>query len=311
MSKQAVRSPSYPSLSLKSAVEAVGKIDAQYRSSVVDRDDAAKLIGFTTRSGPANQALASLAAYGLLERAGKGDARVTERARAILYPNSQGELADNLREAALSPPLFQQLRERFEYTPAPPEEGVVRYLNRLNFNPNAVRRAAKAFLGTIRYLEEFEVSDSNDIESPDEGESPSSAKIADEPAVIRIGDSVQWESQGVLQFPQPRRVRGISEDGCWAFVEGSESGIPMNELSVKAHEPQAPQARPPTLPLTEALASSGEIEWLRNRVGKSTNVRLLVTGDMGPREIQRLIRLLQTQHDVLLDDEEIVDATNA
>ena len=135
MSKRFIRSPSYPSLSLKEAVEAVRKIEQQYRSGAVDRADAAKLIGYKSLSGPAHTALAALAAFGLLERAGKGDARVTERARAILHPDSPEERREQLKEAAGSPPLFKKLRERFPGSTVPPEEGVRTYLNRENFNP--------------------------------------------------------------------------------------------------------------------------------------------------------------------------------
>ena len=302
MSKKILRSPSYPSLSLKDAVEAVGKIEARYRTSVVDRDEAATLIGFSRRSGPANQALASLASYGLLERAGKGDARVTQRARDILHPNEPEDRIDHLEAAALTPPLFQELRDRFPDVQVPPQSGVVTYLNRRNFNPSAVPKAARAFLDTVSYLEELKGSDSHDARSSNGEKSPLSGATADPPVAARVGDFVQWESQGVLQFVEPRRVRAISEDGSWAFVEDSETGIPMNELSVEVQEPQA---QPPILPLPVPPAPSGETEWLRNFVGKSTHVRLLVTGDMGPREIQRLIRLLQTQHDVLLEDDDI------
>ncbi|MEQ9449469.1 MAG: hypothetical protein RLN70_11285, partial [Rhodospirillaceae bacterium] len=106
--KKPVRSPSYPNMSLTEAVEAIRKIETVYRSSAVDRQDAAKLIGYSSLSGPANSALAALAAYGLLERAGKGEARVTERAKAILYAENDEERASNLRDAAIEPPLFRE-----------------------------------------------------------------------------------------------------------------------------------------------------------------------------------------------------------
>ena len=54
--------------------------------------------------------------------------------------------------------------------------------------------------------------------------------------------------------------------------------------------------------LVSALA--GEAEWMRNKVGSETTVRLLVSGDMGPREIGRLIRLLEAQKSVLTDDDD-------
>ena len=304
MSKKIIRSPSYPSLSLEDAVEAVGRIESTYRTDKVDRENAAKLIGFSGLSGPANKALAALTAYGLLERAGKGDTRVTERARAILHPSSQNERLENLMAAASSPPLFQKLRQRFPSTHVPPEEGVLTHLNREGFNPNSVPQAARAFLNTAEYLEKEGANDSDDTEPSNAGESPSSGDVPDTPTAPRIGDFVQWESQGALKFTQPRRVRAVSsEDGGWIFVDGSKTGVPMNEVTVERRESQA--RRPPTLPLgDEPVTPHGEIEWLRSRVGKDTSIRLMVVGDVGPREVSRLIRILETQRDVLQEEDD-------
>lgn len=158
-----IRSPSYPNMALSEAIVEVGKIEKLYRSSPVDRTVAAKLIGYSSLSGPANKALASLAMYGFLDRAGKGETRVTERARDILHADSPAQRNARLFEAAMEPSLFRELRERFEGIPVPPEDGVITYLNRQGFNPNAVRPAAKAFLETVRYLEEIGATESHGV----------------------------------------------------------------------------------------------------------------------------------------------------
>ena len=309
MSKNIIRSPSYPSIALDAAVIAAGKIEARYRSAAVDRKNAAKLIGFSALSGPANKALAALAAYGLLERAGKGDTRVTDRARAILHPRSPDERRENLIDAATAPPLFQNLRERYPDIPVPPEDGVLTYLNRQNFNPNYVRQASKAFIRTAEFLQEQGVSDSHAKEPSDDGKLPSAGQDDGAHGGVRIGDVVQWDSAGVYQLSYPCRVRAISDDGKWAFVEGSETGIPMNEVKVE-QRPEA-QVTPPKLALSEAPVLREEIEWLRSRVGKNTSVRLLVNGEIGTGELKRLIRIIQAQLDVLVEDDEIRDEYNA
>jgi len=43
-------------------------------------------------------------------------------------------------------------------------------------------------------------------------------------------------------------------------------------------------------------------DYLVNRVGQETNVRLMVKGEMGPKEIGKLIKLLEAQKLVLEDD---------
>lgn len=164
-----IRSPNYPNMSLKDAVEQVGKIERHYRSAPVDRLNAVKLLGYSSLSGPAQKALAALASYGLVDRAGKGETRVTELARDILHASSQEDRKAKLRIAALEPDLFREIKERFQAIPVPPEEGVITFLNRQGFNPNAVRPAAKAFLQSMSYLEEIGANDS-DGDAPAEDE---------------------------------------------------------------------------------------------------------------------------------------------
>ena len=167
-----VRSPSYPVMSLADAIAAVHKIEGQYRSSKVDRELAAKLIGYSSLSGPANKALAALAQYGLVERAGKGEMRLTHLARAILHPDDPAEKRRELEAAALEPSLFREMKERWPDV-MPPEEAVISYFNRRGFNPSAIRPAARAYLQTLLYLEEENDSESHGGESPagaDEGQ---------------------------------------------------------------------------------------------------------------------------------------------
>lgn len=292
-------------MSLRDAVEAVSKIERQYRSSPVDRELAAKLIGYSSASGPANKSLAALATYGLLERAGKGETRVTPRARAIIHPNNENERTESLLAAASEPDLFRELRERFQGIAIPPEEGVVSFLNRQGFNPSAVRPAAKAFLQTMAYVEELSVSDSHGIGSPNETESQSpEAARRSTYGGAKKGDFIQWESQGTLQFEKPVRVRAVSDDGNWVAVEDSKVGIPMNEVLVETLAPTGGKEAP-IFAFTDNQVlppERGETEWMRNQLSQETNVRLLVKGDIGPKEIGKLIKLLEAQKSILEDD---------
>jgi ribA/ribD-fused uncharacterized protein len=50
--------------------------------------------------------------------------------------------------------------------------------------------------------------------------------------MIKIGDRVQWTINGVDQFPEPRKVQAVSECRGWYFVEGSSTGLPLDQLTV-------------------------------------------------------------------------------
>ncbi len=297
-----IRSPSYPSMSLRDAVAAVAKIEKLYRSNPVDRQVAAKLLGYSSLSGPANKSLASLAHFGLLERAGKGEARVTPRARAILHADNDQEMTDNLLAAALEPHLFRELMERFEGIPVPPEDGVITYLNRQGFNPNSVRPAAKAFLQTMSYMEEVKGSESHSIKSFDNAESHLSVDTESSYGGARVGDLVQWEQKGVLRFEKPLRVRFVSEDKQWVAVEGSRTGIPMSEVIVDTPAQHQP-AEPPIFDFEEPRRSAGFEEWFRAKVGSDKQVMISYRGEdeLGAREIQKLIDILEAQKKALED----------
>lgn len=241
-----VRSPSYPSLSLSDAIAQVRKIEGLYRLGPVDRIAGAKLIGYSGLSGPANQALASLAQYGLVERAGKGEMRVTERGRAILHPDSDEEKRQGLRTAALEPQLFRELHERWPNM-IPPEDGVITYLNRQGFNKSAIRPAAKAYLQTLLFLQESGANESHGAAPNKSAYSPLPNQPDDQGSAVyggaKVGDLIQWEIDGALQMEKPMRVRLVTDDG-WVAVEGSETGIPMEQVIVEERAASAPPPAP-------------------------------------------------------------------
>lgn len=250
-----IRSPSYPAAPLSEAISNVRKIENVYRLSQVDREAGAKLIGYAGLSGPANQALASLAQYGLVERAGKGEMRVTALAREILHPNSDDEKRRSLRQAAFQPALFRELQERWPDI-NPPEDGVVTYLNRQGFNQSAIKPAARAYLQTLAFLEEAGANDSHGAETP----KGSQYELPNEEAPgqredtkfggAHVGDLIQWEAGGAFRFESPLRVRWVSDDGQWVAVDGSDTGVPMSEVLVQERAGAAPPPVPPYTPST-------------------------------------------------------------
>lgn len=257
MSNKTIQSPSYPAISIETAAQHVAKIEGTYRTSAADRENSAKILGYSSLSGPANMTLAALALYGLVERAGKGMIRVTPLAVSILHPKSDDEKRAALREAAMTPPLFREIRDQFADLPVPPEAGVVTHLNRAGFNPSAVPKAAKAFLETARFVEELGVSESHG----NEGDEGAESELPDKKfGSASVGDFIQWESQGALQFEKPRRVRWVSDDGAHLAVEGSDAGIPMNQAIIETDTSSVtppPQTPPPVSSAQQEVAKEG------------------------------------------------------
>lgn len=304
-------SPGYPNMSLPKAISAVRKIFESDRRNPIDRVTAAKHIGYAGQSGASDKALASLAHYGLTEKTGKGEVRVSQLALDIIHPDpaSTESAKRALLDAAMSPQVFKDLRARFLDHVS--EESLKSYLIREGFNDIAINPVSSAYFETFRFLEQSKVFESGGIGGRTGQESSrQSADDADEVvgATVfggaKVGDLIQWESHGALQLEKPMRVRLVSDDGQWVVVEGSETGIPMNEVVVEERA-SVPPAAAPTFKLTSIPAArEGETEWMRNRVGRDTTVSLMVSGDMGPKEIGRLIKLLEAQKAVLVDEDD-------
>jgi hypothetical protein len=58
--------------------------------------------------------------------------------------------------------------------------------------------------------------------------------IENGPAIkfLKEGDFVQWKNSSADQWEKPRRIKGFSSDGEYAFFEESATGIPTEELHI-------------------------------------------------------------------------------
>jgi hypothetical protein len=121
---------------------------------------------------------------------------------------------------------------------------------------------------------------------------------------VKIGDLVQWTSNGVEQFETPRRVPRTHEGKDWVFVDGTKTGVPISEVTVTtpASDDRAPSSTiAPSDPGAGPLMSK-ERECLRGSLSRDTSYRLIVSGPLGPNELGKLIKLLQAQKAILEDN---------
>lgn len=98
-------------------------------------------------------------------------------------------------------------------------------------------------------------------------------------------------------------VRFITPAGPDSPTENDDAGA-RSELSVQ-EDAQSTENSPRGAPLSNpSWTVTGEREWLRGPLSRTTTYRLMVSGEMGPKEIKKLITLLEAQRTVLADDEE-------
>lgn len=165
------RSPSYPSVPLNQAVDLVAKIHKTCRTNIISREDAAREMGYSGLTGRSLKVLAALLQFGLLEKAGKGDVRVTRRSVEILHGIEQSDRDEAKLEAALAPQLFRDIHERFP-DGIPAESAIRSFLIKQDFQDVAIGPAINAFLETYRWVEDIRESESHGDEVEDVPESP-------------------------------------------------------------------------------------------------------------------------------------------
>jgi|CXWL01.1.fsa_nt_gi hypothetical protein len=96
--------------------------------------------------------LSALLQFGLLEKAGTGDVKVTQRSVEILHGIDESDRDEAILEAAFAPQLFRDIHERFP--DGIPSESVIRsYLIQQDFVDVAISPAIKAFMETYRTVE--------------------------------------------------------------------------------------------------------------------------------------------------------------
>jgi hypothetical protein len=237
-----LRSPAYPGINLETAIVRAKEFYAKERRNAANVTVAVQHWGFNPSSGGAYIIVAALKSFGLLDEEGSGKERkvkLSSRGLRIVLddrPESQERMAA-IKEAATSPRIHGQLWKK--YRAHLPSDANLRHelIFDWKFNENTVDWFIKEYRDTIRFAQ---LTDSDTISS--EEQDSSEVEEGDERHAIKIGDYVQWESQGVLQFTAPKRVTAVSDDGEYAFVEGNNTGMPTKELS--SVEPPAPQVVP-------------------------------------------------------------------
>lgn len=168
-------SPGYPNMSLPKAISAVRKMFEADRRNPIDRITAAKHIGYAGQSGASDKALGSLSHYGLTEKTGKGELRVSQLAIDIIHPDptSPGSEAHALWQAGMNPQVFKDLRSRFSGHVS--EASLRSYLVREGFNNVAIPPVMSAFFETFRFLEQYKDFESGSAGNSEDEESDQSA----------------------------------------------------------------------------------------------------------------------------------------
>lgn len=223
------RSPNFPGMSLSDAIAKVRALYGHVKRYPTSTTVIMEHLGYGKNvSGAAGRGLSALRQYGLLEEVGD-DLKVSDVAFHILTLSEQApQRVEAIRKAAQKPQIFRDVLSAFPEG-LPSDATLSDWLiTRKKFNPTSVPAFIRSFKATISFAK-LAPDEYNDGTPP--------------PLAIAVGDYVQWESQGVVQF-ESKRVTNL--DGGYVFVEGSLAGIPLDQ--VQKVDPPPPPLVPGQVP---------------------------------------------------------------
>lgn len=303
------RSPAYPFISLEEALRRAEEFRRTEGKHSVPLRSAYHAWKIGEKTGAARQTAAALGHFGLFSFSGNNEnrqARLSDLALKILLDTRKPSTERDafIREAALKPAIHKEMYDRWEGD-LPSLPTMETYLVRdRGFSHAGALLLITEYRDTLRFADLLKP---DNMSAANDGEVNADARKTE----IEVGDLIQVEINGAFALEKPQRVRAVQEhEGRrWVFIETSATGVPMEQASLVEKgmaSDQKPRIIPPTLSLepllTEPQPAAGEKEWLRGSLGRDVSYRLIVAGDLGPKEIGKLITLLEAQKAVLSDD---------
>jgi hypothetical protein len=148
----APRSPNYPRINLKDAIEGVRKIWKENGQNRITSEAVIHHLGYKSNNGSAQGAISGLRKYGLLADGGEGKLRVSDLAVDLLEGKGDPEVYGRaIHKAAFRPVLFQEMRKDFPEG-VPNLDSLRFHLVKRGFNSEAAARAAKTFRETVELV---------------------------------------------------------------------------------------------------------------------------------------------------------------
>ncbi|MGH6736854.1 MAG: hypothetical protein ACRECX_12395 [Methyloceanibacter sp.] len=244
------RSPPYPAIALSKAIERAKELYGHALHHPAGVKVLAEAWSYGQKSSGLWATAAALLQFGLLTDEGSGDKRkfqLTDAALRIVRdadPTSPKRL-DAIKRAALTPKIHKELWDLYGQSPAISDVVLKNHLtlDRSEGGEAAYSdAAASALIDVYKDTISFAGLHKSGTVPQDAGDMHKEKEDREPPRTpAKIGDYVQWNSGGIDQFKPPRKVVWVSNDGSHLRVHGSQTGIPMSEITVAAAP--APQAR--------------------------------------------------------------------
>ena len=165
------RSPNYPAIGLKEAVERLGMLYQQEGQAAAGPKVVAQALGFSGLHGAVRAKMAALRKYGLVDHQ-NGQVKISKLGLRILQPLNEEENQQSLLEALRKVELFAEFERDFS---GASDENLRAHLIRRGFTDRGAQLAVAAWRDT---LEAVKLGQHDSVDSPEsediyDGDSPS------------------------------------------------------------------------------------------------------------------------------------------
>lgn len=248
------RSPSFPFIPLETALNRLAEFESTFARQEPPADRAYLAWKMKGDTSQAQQTLGALRAFGLVEYKGSGTKRpvaISVEARNYLRAQQDSVKREALKRLALKPKWIAHFWDIWGADRVPDPIRLDTLVLESRFNEGTAPTFLKVYDATIAFAG---LSNADKGHPIDKGEQEDTRLPA-----VQVGDLVQAEVNGLLAFPNPVRVRAVQQhDGrSWVYVDGSESGIPADQVQI-VQGGGTPGFTPPPFPLPGRQSSLGE-----------------------------------------------------
>jgi hypothetical protein len=230
-----MRSPNFPALTLEEAMTLAGTLYSKVRKTTVDREVAAKELGYTGLTGRSLKILGALNQYGLIDNTSKGQCRVTELAEQALHGFPEAEKMGAIQRAARSPALFSAIFDEFGEDVGS-EHAIRSFLLKRGFTDGGVESALQSFRATQQYAllkgasEDFGRAPTAPSYSPSEGNFDDGDVASPSPAPAQVRELAAATPKPIFR-DQPLEF-SLSSKGL-AITGGTNSALELRAFIKK------------------------------------------------------------------------------
>jgi hypothetical protein len=283
------RGPSYPYVDLEGAIGYARKVyDYAKRGSAPAEAVITDGLKLSITSSGSQKVIAALRSFGLIEDTpgtnGKG-LKLTNRAiRILLDEPDSAERQEEIKKAALSPKWYEYCWSKWgkEMPPAMRSNLLIEH----GFVESTVGGFLEDYRKTIAFAGLLD-----DVIFNEKNKGTPQSKDG-----FRIGDWVQWETQGCLRLPTAKRISAFLDGGNYATVEGSNNPVPIAEL-IPAEPVE--EAENPRLPSNVAIPAFKPVP--QQEGGKMQTDVIAIGGNSITIQIQWPTEITQEAYEDLVD----------